>query len=81
MGIGRSISLSFAGVGSIDTSSGRVMWGKETMACPGARPGSRFQRLSSMPLTVRFSLSRYSQMTANMAPVWIAISKTFIFSP
>src|SRR5438067_190063 len=37
----------------MDTSSGRAMCGKETIACPGARPGRRSHRPASMPLTVR----------------------------
>src|SRR5262249_23664071 len=47
-----STSRSFPGAGSIATKSGRAMCPKLTIACPGASPGSRAHRPSSMPLTV-----------------------------
>src|SRR5262249_50099926 len=40
------------GAGSLVASKGRVMCPKETIACPGANPGSRAHSDSSMPLTV-----------------------------
>src|SRR5689334_12663428 len=47
---------SFAGDGSIAVKSGLVKCGKETTACPGASPGSRDHRLSSMPAIDFFKL-------------------------
>jgi hypothetical protein len=37
----------------METNSGRLMSGKDTMAWPGAKPGRRSQRPASIPLTVR----------------------------
>lgn len=48
-----STMRSFEGVGSIATSRGRAMLAAETIACPGARFGRRFQSPSSTPPTVR----------------------------
>jgi hypothetical protein len=41
------------GVGSMATSSGRVMLVSETTACPGANPATRFHSPLSMPLIDR----------------------------